>query len=74
MGLSTKRLRYSDEQRVATVAAHGGWWRPWLRFLLNFREMVVAMWLGMYLLAMPTGAVTAALGYSDSDPVVSALE
>lgn len=48
-------------------------WRPWLRFLLHLGEMVVAMYLGMYLLAMPSGAVISALGYSGSDPVVSAL-
>jgi flagellar biosynthetic protein FliP len=35
--------------------------------------MVVAMMLGMYLLAAPSGAVLSALGYSSSDPVTSAL-
>jgi flagellar biosynthetic protein FliP len=57
----------------ATAASHGGRWRPWLRFLLHFGEMVVAMYLGMYLLDMPSGAVISALGYSSSDPVTSAL-
>ena len=56
-----------------TAAAHGGRWRPWFRFLLHFGEMVVAMYLGMYLLAMPSGAVISALGFSNSDPVTAAL-
>ena len=48
-------------------------WRPWLRFLLHFGEMVLAMMLGMYLLDMPSRAVISALGHSTSDPVTSAL-
>jgi hypothetical protein len=35
--------------------------------------MVLAMMLGMYLLDAPSGAVVSALGYSNSDPVLSAL-
>lgn len=56
-----------------TAAAHGGRWRPWFRFLLHFGEMVVAMYLGMMLLDMPSAAVSSALGFSNSDPVTSAL-
>jgi flagellar biosynthetic protein FliP len=40
---------------------------------MHFGEMVVAMYLGMYLLAMPSTALLSALGFSNSDPVVSAL-
>ena len=52
---------------------HAGRWQPWLRFFLHFGEMVVAMYLGMYLLAIPSGMVVSALGYSNSDPVTAAL-
>jgi flagellar biosynthetic protein FliP len=35
--------------------------------------MVVVMYLGMYLLAMPSGMVASALGFSTSEPVTAAL-
>ena len=66
-----KTMGHTD--RDATAAARDGRRRSWLRFLLHFGEMVVAMWLGMYLLDMPSGMVISALGYSTSDPVTSAL-
>ena len=64
-------MGHTDKGKPA--AAHGGRWRPWFRFLLHFGEMVVAMYLGMMLLDMPSGMVISALGFSNSDPVTSAL-
>ena len=66
-------LRPTRGSRDTTAASRGGHWRPWLQFLLHLGEMVLAMMLGMYLLDAPSGAVISALGYSDSDPVLSAL-
>lgn len=63
----------SSEPCDTSVASHSGGWRPWLRFLLHLGEMVVAMYAGMYLLGMPSGAILSAIGISDSDPVTSAL-
>lgn len=60
------------EHHVWTIG-NGIAWRPWLRSLLHLGEMVLAMMVGMCLLALPSGAVVSALGYSNSDPAVSAL-
>ena len=72
-GKLAKRAHYLRAQGAAAKASHAGGWRPWLRFVLHFGEMVVVMYLGMYLLDMPSGAVISALGLSSSDPVTSAL-
>jgi sulfite exporter TauE/SafE len=72
-GQLMKRVQHSRAQWAIPKVSHAGGWRPRLRFVLHFGEMVVAMYLGMYLLDMPCGMVISALGYSTSDPVTGAL-